>query len=631
MKGNFVYPLQIVVNYWETRPSQMGAHLDELLRRGVTHISSFVPWQAAESDITHMLTRFLQAACERQMQVSLIVTPELGIHYPNSGLPKDLLAKTENSAHTKSGKPVPVPLPPNAFNLPSLFSADLTKRFQAFLTRIDNLLSGMQKTQNTSLHNVTICFGGSFWKYYRAPRFAALDAFGDSAGDHSSSAALAYRKHLDGFYLQREFATKEQRWKTRAMEPVNYLRFLQLSEETFRARSKQMIRKSQVASRELEIFAPEADPATAYASFAEALTGTSASFSTLSKLVDECAARGAGGAQAIPPVIHWSALGSFHGLTDAEKQFLILKSLLVAGGQGGAVYVTEREWFALSSAFRARVELFARSIDEGEIQLASRVLYLAPHLWSGCEEIWKDILGKLGPEARLIASADRLAAHPEASLVVVDPATMISSEVARKLCEWARAGRTVVLPKSSLYTDAAIEELGAATQQSRSMEIDLGLQYKVHMIPGDGKIVVYEIPTRENVTQAWQTFMTAILSVAGVETHCRVSDPRVNAFVLDRRGGDRAVFLLNEATDPVSADLTFASEVRVSDLAVSLGRSAPLPAADSASRFALQVPPCGILALSAQGSTSTQGLRPELRREQPRPGDETDSGEMQWN
>src|SRR5688572_14434656 len=98
------HPIQILFNYWEIRSSLVGAKLDDLIRHGVTHIASFVPWQAVESDISHMLVRFLQAVADRKMTVNLILTPEVGMHYPNSGLPKDVIGKPENVAHhTGSG------------------------------------------------------------------------------------------------------------------------------------------------------------------------------------------------------------------------------------------------------------------------------------------------------------------------------------------------------------------------------------------------------------------------------------------------------------------------------------------------------------------------------------------------
>src|SRR5262249_7869077 len=125
-----LHPIQILFNYWEARPTLIGARLDGLIRQGITHITTFVPWQVVESDISHTLVRFLQAASDRKMAVDLILTPELGVHYPNSGLPKDLMAAKASgqdnlAAHAGEGH-VDVTLPPNGFALPSLFSPELT-------------------------------------------------------------------------------------------------------------------------------------------------------------------------------------------------------------------------------------------------------------------------------------------------------------------------------------------------------------------------------------------------------------------------------------------------------------------------------------------------------------------------
>src|SRR5262249_42763507 len=118
------HPIRLLVNYWEISPAALGSRLDELLHAGVTQIATFVPWQALESDISHMLPRLLQAVVERNMTLSLIVTPEVGVHYANSGLPKDLASRPEVQAlHSQRGA-VGAHLPPNGFSLPSLVSPD---------------------------------------------------------------------------------------------------------------------------------------------------------------------------------------------------------------------------------------------------------------------------------------------------------------------------------------------------------------------------------------------------------------------------------------------------------------------------------------------------------------------------
>ena len=41
------------------------------------------------------LLHFLQAASEHKIEVSLIATPDMGIHFPGCGLPKDLMQDKE--------------------------------------------------------------------------------------------------------------------------------------------------------------------------------------------------------------------------------------------------------------------------------------------------------------------------------------------------------------------------------------------------------------------------------------------------------------------------------------------------------------------------------------------------------
>src|SRR5262245_15393775 len=107
------HPIQILFNYWEARPAVTGARLDGLIRQGITHVATFVPWQVVESDISHMLVRFLQAISDRKMTVDLILTPEVGVHFPNSGLPKDLMtSKASAASHSGNGQ-INVSLPPN--------------------------------------------------------------------------------------------------------------------------------------------------------------------------------------------------------------------------------------------------------------------------------------------------------------------------------------------------------------------------------------------------------------------------------------------------------------------------------------------------------------------------------------
>lgn len=607
------YPIQLLVNYWEICPSLMGARLDEFLRSGIRHLASYVPWQVVESDISHSLFRFLQAASERKMSVALILTPEVGIHYPNSGLPKDLLSKSENMAqHSQRGQ-VTVNLPPNIFSLPSLFAQDFTKRYYSFLSRMDSLLADFERSQPSGLKGVSIVLTGSFWKYFRSPRDSARNAFGGIAGDYSGAAAIAFRQTIDHHFSQPEFSdptpASAHRWKARALEENNRRWFYQQSEAVFRNRTYQLLRRKAnfLKISEIELYTPEADPGLSYSLFLQMISGGHADFSRLSAFIDEASSLASMGSQGrAVPFIRWTSLGGFRSLTDSEKQFLILKSLLLAGGQGGGLLLDEEEWFSLSQNFRSKAEAFARFIVHGELRLQTRALYLAPHLWSHPEMCWRDLVQKVGPGTKLISNIDTAIRERDSSLLIVDPSYILTREIVQQLCAWAEVGRILVLPQTPLFTESAQAELDRITRRSKAIHMDMGVSYRLLPL-GSGKLIVYDPPRAIHATQEaaslWQKFVSGILAIAGVERECKLSDSRLNAIPLKRRDGTLGIFVMNGSSRPVTADIVFSKEAEVSDLAVAV--SAPHQAQMSgmvpATRFSLEVPSCGVLPLAVSG------------------------------
>ncbi len=607
------YPIQPLVSYWETRSSLFGARLDECLRQGMTRIATFVPWQAVESDINHSLTRFLQAAADRHIPVSLILTPEVGVHYPNSGIPKDILSKPENLASHCHAGPAIANLPPNAFALPSLFAPDFTKRYTSFLNRMDRLLGDLWRTEESILKNVTLVLSGSFWKYIRSP-------LGGLAGDHSSGATRAYREALERQYSQAEFFEADpsaaNRWKSPAMDGVNRRWFYRHSEEVFRARTSQLLKRkaSMLSSVETEIFAPEADPSLFYASFLSRVCGTKESpthFSKLSMLVDEAASRkGSAGA---PPFVHWSGLGGFREAMPAEKQFLVLKSLLLMGGQGGGVLIDEAEWLSLSRSFRDRADRLAQAIFHGELGLGARATYLAPHAWSSMgtfvgDTLWSGLKARLGTQARIVSS---LEGSMDCRLLLVDPSVPVTRDTIARLAAMAKKGALVALPRTSLYTRAAEAELEREINGLKGIEINLGIHYRLH-ITGDGKLLIYDLPSKESSDEKpWQEFLSALLSIADAERPCHLSDSRLMAIPMEHRDGKQGLFILNGESEKLSADLSFPGKMMLSDLAAMLAGKSASGAAPAANRFTLEVPSHGVLPLSVAPEKQKNGAMAE--------------------
>jgi len=621
--------IQLVVNYWERRPRMMRARLDELLRHGVTHIATFVPWQAMESDISHTLARFLQAVADRRMTVSLIITPEVGVHYPNSGFPKDIIQRKENLAQHAQQGPIAINMAPNSFAIPSLFAPEFQKRYFSFLARMDSFLSDLGRTQSEVLRGVEVVVTGSLWKYYRSPRDSAQSAFSGNAGEYSTHANLAFRQRVEQFFAQREFSdpnpAASNRWKTRNLEDTNRRWFFQQSEDVFRNRTLHHLRRkaSYIRLSETELYTPEADPSLMYSNILQMLSGGNSDFFSLSRLIDEYSARSSMASESrAKPYLHWSSLGGFRKLSDPERQFLILKSLLLMGGQGGGIYIDAGDWFALSKNFRNRTEALARSVASKDLRIRTRALYLTPHLWSGAGSgvgassaapLWQELQDKIGTGARLVSSIDLVLREKNADILVVDPRFIFTRENILKIIAWVRAGKTLVIPRNALYTESARAELESIISRTQRIEIALGLPYRLHAV-GDGKLFISEYGAEAGMdlghgsgesNAQWQSFINAVFAVANIQPYCKVSDSRLAVIPMEKRGGGLGLFLLNGTRRKVSGDVIFSQAVNVSDLSVALS-SAPEALADnpnsgSASRFSFEVPACGIFPLAVDG------------------------------
>lgn len=606
------HPIQLIVNYWGIRPATLGARLDELVKSSVSEITTFVPWQAVESDISHSLIKFLQAAYERKLKVNLILSPEVGVHYPNSGLPKDLFTKLENTARDGRGGIFVSSLPPNSFSVPSLSSPDFAKRFQNFLIRMDGILADLSRNQTQLLDRVSVILTGSFWKYYRQAQFASQKTWGGASGDYSNAAAVQFRQRIEQFFAQREFSSQGvvamNRWKSRQLEDVNRRWFNQHQEDAFRTRSSQLVRKKAIGLnvRQIELFTPEADPSILYSNLFQMMTGDKADFARLGRLLEDSSSRASYvGEDESAPFVHWTELGGFRTISDSEKQYLIIQSLLLMGARGGGIYIDESEWFSLSPAFRARAEALGRLIAEKQLALNSRATYLSTHLWSGGGTLWDEVLSKNVPGIRFAASVDGVTSDQKTSAIIVDPQMIIAHDPLEKMLSWARRGGLLALPRNSYYTDSAQSILEQYLDGSPHIEMNLGVSYRVQGL-GEGQVVLYEVP--ENAAssdshRSWQIFAESILSMAGVESQCSISDSRLKLMLLTKPSSDQALFIMNSSNRAVTADIIFTGEVTVSDLAGSFGSEKNQGATSTAraNRFSLEVPPFGILPLSVEG------------------------------
>lgn len=631
-----IYPLQILVNYWELKPARLTAKLNELLRLNVTHVASFVPWQSAENDISHSLAKFLQALADRRMSATLIVSPEVGSHALYAGLPKDLAKNQEMAARNRDEQPAIVALPPRIFALPSLHAKDLITRYHAFLTKLDGAIGEMGRTKPELLASLQLVFTGSFWKYYRPASGSQLSPFRGQNGDRSNAAELAFRSDLESYANLREFMPVPGRGlglspKAKENEGIFRAQFQTHAEEVFRIRQAQFVRKRSLGVDvvQAELFTPEADPSLTYSNAFQMTTRGLTDFPALDRMIAEAATRQSmvGEARAAP-MVHWTGFGPFIRLTDSEKQFLILKSLLLLGSRGGGVILDEAEWFSLSNAFRKRAELFAETLLARELELETKAFCLTGHLWSdGRTEgknkdthslFWPELRLSLDTQARLIASPEALSWEQEAKILFIEPNTILSMERWRKIAAWAEAGRTVVFSKQQPMSEAVRVEYESAMRGQTRIDMNLGTRYFIYPL-SEGKLVVYE-PTMQATD--WKRFVASMLSLSHATPEMGVNDPRIDLVCLRRgleNGSGRAgLFVFNGSRSPVRTEIRFENDVWVDDLSAVLSRdlkrnaNVDLSASDEfseqeaeANRFELEAPPCGVLPLSVAGLGET--------------------------
>jgi hypothetical protein len=294
------------------------------------------------------------------------------------------------------------------------------------------------------------------------------------------------------------------------MESLYRRWFQQQSEDAFRSRSSQVLQRRLLPCLvgHTELFTPEADAGSVYSNVLNMIAGQNGDFFRLSRLLDAHASRSCGKTgDSIAPFVHWTGFGAFTRLSDAERQFLILKSLLLSGGQGGGVLIDDGEWLSLSAPFRSRVEGLARLLMEGRLKLKNRAVYLNSHLWSSGGALWGELRRTLGPGARMIANLDHFVADQTSRLGIVDPSVILTRDKVETLIAWSRGGRILLVPKSPLFTEAALESLRLSVAQSQRMELAMGVSYRLYS-NGEGKIVVYDMP--ENAD--WKTFLTSMPS-----------------------------------------------------------------------------------------------------------------------
>ena len=607
--------VQLIVNYWEQKPHLLNSYLDDLARKGVKNVVSFVPMQVFESDISHSLTRFLQAAQQRRMTLSLIVTPEVGVHTAYSGLPRDSIGQRDLDALTHDGRPACVALPPQSVRLPSYFSNDFSKRYYRFLSKFNNMLLDLFKSDSKIFNSIEVIYTGSFWKYYRSLKESSLSPFGGICGDFSKASGVQFRWCVDEYYQDSEFhdgpTSVIQKFKSMEMDEVNRLWFAEQSETLFKVRTKSTLQKctAPIRLKQVELFTPEADPYSFYGNLLKNLFSVETSFERLSHYIEVISRfESADEQSASLPFIHWLSTGVFQGLSDPQKQFLILKSLLYFQTLSGGLIIEEREWFLLSESFRKNILRLSGLLLVEELSHSRKLGYYQPHLWSKPSFLW-DAVEELHPESCFQFSHFKNAVkNKNLALIIVDPNLILTDQKLNELFDYVQKGGALAIPRSGIFTEAAKRKLTAIIESNKGfIDMQEGLDFQLYPY-GKGQLVVYDLPESD---VGLQKFLKGLTSLVELEVPCELSDQRVEVLSFSmnqfRGGGGKALFLLNSSQVSISVDIYFKKDVSVVDLVHALQSKGPMDATEfkKGRHFQLNVPAYGILPLLVEPSNQS--------------------------
>ncbi len=576
---------QALVNYWEIKPTLYEQRLTELALQDVSAVAAFVPWAHVETDIYHSLKKFLRAAKQARLKVKLYVMPELGMNYPNAGIPKEILAAHANLATDRRGQVIHSLGAPNIFPLPSFYAPEVIKRFGNFIIKVGSVLGELASELQAS-EFCEVMVSNSFFNYYRSYGLRAADH-----GDYSAAHVMAFREFLD-----REYPGADgEPFKRQVYEPHNRHRFTTHVEKSLREKTEMVFsrKNGRFPIHHVDMLNPECAPDAAQHALLCEVFDFKPSTALLYQQICEGAARG--------ETIFLNGAGAFRRLSDQEKSFLALASLIHTGD----VIMGADELARLPEGFRRKVGLLLNTIRDREYMVCRRMRYTAASKFAGHPRAttWlsKVMTGALSYASSIAPSGDVSASFHE-RLLFVDPHYVMRQADLLQALTTAQGGKVVVLPAPGIKVPNYMPEAAAQFERFRKgrqcLKINLGLAYEVYDY-NLGKVVFYDPDvfwSEQAVRDArLDLFFKAMLGLADVQPVCTVSDARIQvvSHVSKNDPGDKLLFLVNPTSEAVLVKIIF-------EKAVSLV-GVPEPASGgetlTGTSFELEVPSLGVLSL----------------------------------
>ncbi|MBI3555209.1 MAG: hypothetical protein HY074_02955 [Deltaproteobacteria bacterium] len=603
----------MLLNYWEIKPTQYEARLQELALKDVRVVSAFVPWAHVETDIYHSLKKFVRAAWTVRVNVRLFVMPELGVNYPNAGFPKDLMTNISNLAVDRLGRVIYNHAAPNIFPLPSFSSPEVLKRFGNYLIKVGAIL-GEVFSECGSSDFCEVVVSNSLFNYYRSHGLMLGEH-----GDYSAAHVMAFRDFLDREYRPSGGLQDCEQFKMQLYEGYNRHRFFTHIEKLLREKTDMVFarRNSTCDVRHVDLFNPECDPDAAYQGLLTELFDFKPSVERYYRGIIAGGYRGES--------IYLGNSGMFRRFSDQERSFLMLAALIHSGEVG----VMAEELFRLSANFQRKLRGLVTFLEECRFVPQTRVTYVSASKFSMESRSFGKFAGMAPGVLSVVPGLDSHTRKFSERLVFMDPKSVIRLVELAQLLALAQTGKVVAIPMPMQAVANYSADAAAYFEKFRKgrnpLRLTIGVPYEVydyHL----GQLVFYDPQAfwTEGEMPESSRFFAALLGLAEVRSLCSVSDPRLHvaSYVSEEDPSQRLLFLINPTSEDLEARLAFSDLVTLAAIPHN-ETAAPL----TGRSFELAVPHYGVL--SMQLSDPSQS---EIERGRPHgaAANNNDDGVVQW-
>lgn len=553
-----------VVRYWESNSKELFAVIERIRDSGATTVAAFIPWSHLETDRHHLLQKLVKQCKASGLTLRLVVTPELGIGYPNGGVPDELLRERQNLAQDRLGHPFYACVPPNVHPLVSLLAPAVFQRYGHFLLKLTQELTealgdGFDAKDSGPGASIELIVSDSLFKHYRNTGLAAADH-----GDYSLR------------HLQFGAGYKKEEWTPALAERIFHTRAFDFLQSRF-----DKFPNVNVVSRNL--FARDSS----HGRLLEELMGAGPNHADLFR--DLVRARASCS-------IAW--LDDLFRLRDRERNFLVSSALVTFG----EAWLNEHDYFSLSEGFRAKMQKLVRGFSTDETSLSRPAIALSQNRFAPAR-ISVLLQEKLGVALQLKNSIADITARDrcETKLFVVEEGFPLELRQTLELLALPRERDcTLVLFRSSLCEHGVRE-----FKKLKTFRLNHGWLFEIGIYPGGGHVLLIE--GQESSQLSMNTLGDSLVSVARIEPFCSfdraesgVLSATVNWNLADEspeekaRGEMKTLFLMNPDPETRKLTLEFPRAVRIHGA----GAGAEADTGNAGKCFETELPALSVIPLS---------------------------------